>query len=318
MNLNISLQNFLARHLRRLSAVDYFLILSFAVLFAVVLSTVPTLISSLSHSDSIEPGISKLASKQSYSELQRYETDLKKYEHELKLRSEMIGTILKEAEILEYDAIPKRLDEMSKSPATGKKNFLKDLGIGGGDEHIAPLIIDRSSKVKKLNKKEPEQISLLERLDFQLDQLRKVPLGTPVNGRISSGFGYRYSPFSGKQHKHSGLDIAVESHTPVYTTADGVVLAANYKGAYGNAIVIDHENGIQTLYGHLSKINVTIGDRVCKGQKIGFVGSTGRSTGPHLHYEVHVDGKEKDPEKFVQLASFLQLVGVEQAEPEEL
>ena len=94
----------------------------------------------------------------------------------------------------------------------------------------------------------------------------------------------------------------------VSATADGVVKKAGYIGAYGRTVVIDHGNGYETLYGHLSKVSVRVGHKVCRGERIGLAGSTGRSTGPHVHYEVRADGKPIDPTPLVELASLLKLI----------
>ncbi|NLC71395.1 MAG: M23 family metallopeptidase [Desulfuromonadaceae bacterium] len=127
----------------------------------------------------------------------------------------------------------------------------------------------------------------------------KKPAGWPVRGQISSPFGVRKSPFSGRQIFHEGIDIVAPLGTPVFASAKGTVSTAGYNAGYGNLIVVDHGNGFQTAYGHNSKIFVKVGQQVKKGQKIASVGSTGRSTGPHLHYEVRLHGKPVNPRKFL-------------------
>ena len=130
--------------------------------------------------------------------------------------------------------------------------------------------------------------------------LRMTPTIWPVDSRqVTSAFGYRQDPFTLSPSFHSGLDIAAPLDTAVYATADGTVSEAGYGSANGNYIVIRHGNGIQTKYLHLNKILVKPGKKVKKGQKIGLVGSTGRSTGPHLHYEVIKNGKTVDPETYI-------------------
>jgi murein DD-endopeptidase MepM/ murein hydrolase activator NlpD len=117
----------------------------------------------------------------------------------------------------------------------------------------------------------------------------------PVAGGISSSFGVRRDPFTGDPDFHPGLDISANAGEPVHATAEGVVMAAGFSGSYGNLIVIDHGYGISTRYGHLSRFAVTSGQQIHRGDVIGFVGSTGRSTSPHLHYEVLVNGRLTDP-----------------------
>ena len=127
-----------------------------------------------------------------------------------------------------------------------------------------------------------------------------VPSRMPVNdARMSSSYGMRNHPVLRKRANHNGVDLAAPSGTPIYATADGVIERANYWGSYGNYIQIGHGNAIETRYAHLSKIIVADGQKVRKGDLIGYVGSTGRSTGPHLHYEVRIDGKPVDPRPFM-------------------
>ncbi len=127
-----------------------------------------------------------------------------------------------------------------------------------------------------------------------------VPSRHPTNGGyVSSNYGYRAHPVLGGRRHHSGIDIAAPTGTPVYATADGMVERAEYSGSYGNVIYLDHGSDLQTRYAHLSGLNVRDGQRVKKGDLIGFVGSTGRSTGPHLHYEVRVDGVAVNPNPYM-------------------
>lgn len=117
----------------------------------------------------------------------------------------------------------------------------------------------------------------------------------PTNGWLTGMFGGRSDPFTGENNFHQGLDISAEKGHPVYATADGTVESASYSGDYGNLIVLTHDFGLSTRYGHLSKFNVKAGDTIKRGDVIGFVGSTGRSTGAHLHYEVLANGKLVNP-----------------------
>jgi murein DD-endopeptidase MepM/ murein hydrolase activator NlpD len=117
----------------------------------------------------------------------------------------------------------------------------------------------------------------------------------PVAGYLSSAYGTRRDPFTGGSDFHSGLDISAPTGQPIQATADGLVTTASYQGNYGNLIEVDHGFGITTRYGHLSRFAVTKGQRVRRGDIIGYVGSTGRSTSPHLHYEVLVNGRLTDP-----------------------
>jgi murein DD-endopeptidase MepM/ murein hydrolase activator NlpD len=131
--------------------------------------------------------------------------------------------------------------------------------------------------------------------------LSLVPYRKPVVGEVefTSGFGVRSDPFVGRPAMHTGLDFRAATGDPVRATANGKVVASGWQGGYGRMVEIDHGNGLSTRYGHLSASNVKVGDVVKIGQVIGEVGSTGRSTGPHLHYETRIDGDAVDPQKFL-------------------
>ena len=121
------------------------------------------------------------------------------------------------------------------------------------------------------------------------------PSGMPVAaGAVTSGFGWRVHPVLGGLRAHSGVDLAAPYGTPIVATTDGVVGEADWRGGYGLFVAVEH-GGLETRYGHMSRLNVVAGQRVRKGDVIGYVGSTGRSTGPHLHYEVRVNGRAVDP-----------------------
>jgi murein DD-endopeptidase MepM/ murein hydrolase activator NlpD len=131
--------------------------------------------------------------------------------------------------------------------------------------------------------------------------LTQVPYRKPVIGEVefTSGFGIRSDPFLGRPAMHTGLDFRAAAGDPVRATANGKVASAGWAGGYGRMVEIDHGNGLSTRYGHLSEIGVKVGDPIKIGQVIGAVGSTGRSTGPHLHYETRIDGEAVDPQKFL-------------------
>jgi murein DD-endopeptidase MepM/ murein hydrolase activator NlpD len=131
--------------------------------------------------------------------------------------------------------------------------------------------------------------------------LVSVPVRKPIDGDVDpvSGFGVRMDPFMGSPAMHTGLDLQGDSGDPVRATANGTVTHAGWSGGYGRVVEIDHGNGLSTRYGHLSSIDVHVGQSVRSGQLVGKVGSTGRSTGPHLHYETRVKGSAVDPQKFL-------------------
>jgi murein DD-endopeptidase MepM/ murein hydrolase activator NlpD len=131
--------------------------------------------------------------------------------------------------------------------------------------------------------------------------LALVPYRKPVIGEVefTSGFGVRTDPFLGRPAMHTGLDFRASMGDPIRATANGKVVSSGWAGGYGRMVEIDHGNGLSTRYGHMSEIHVKIGDQIKIGQVIGAVGSTGRSTGPHLHYETRIDGEAVDPQKFL-------------------
>lgn len=133
-------------------------------------------------------------------------------------------------------------------------------------------------------------------------QSMSVPNSRPVEGPIGSGFGFRSDPFSGRAALHTGLDFPADMGTPINAAAGGVVLVSEMHPQYGNIVQVDHGRGLVTRYAHASKILVNAGDIVKRGQRIALVGTSGRSTGPHLHFEVLLDGVPQNPAKFLALA----------------
>jgi murein DD-endopeptidase MepM/ murein hydrolase activator NlpD len=152
----------------------------------------------------------------------------------------------------------------------------------------------------QLNSADRRVKGAIESLEKQADQEARIPSGRPVEGSITSTFGFRFGPRTGKLERHTGWDIAAPEGTPAEVTASGTVIEAGGSDVgYGQHVVVDHGNGLKTLYGHLSRIDVAVGDEVVLGGVIGLVGSTGNSTGPHLHYEVRLEDVAVDPGPFL-------------------
>ena len=126
-----------------------------------------------------------------------------------------------------------------------------------------------------------------------------LPAGWPIIGRLMDGFGHRMDPFSGEGAMHTGVDISAPMGTPIKATADGIVMYANWNAGYGRCVIVDHGNGYQTLYGHMSHIDVVDGQEIRQGEVVGLVGSSGRSTGTHVHYEVRVHSTPVNPYRFL-------------------
>lgn len=140
---------------------------------------------------------------------------------------------------------------------------------------------------------------LVEYLEDQKSLLKSTPSIWPVKGWLTSTFGYRSSPFTGRRELHQGLDIATRSGTPIIAPADGLVVFAGREGGFGNMIIIDHGYGITTRFGHCSSLEAKLGQKVQRGDVIARIGSTGRSTGPHVHYEVAVNGVSVNPSRYI-------------------
>lgn len=140
-----------------------------------------------------------------------------------------------------------------------------------------------------------------EQLDNLEETLKNAPIGSPIpSKKIVSNFGYRRNPFTGRGVEyHSGIDIKERTGFPVKTTANGTIEFAGWHGGYGKCVIVKHENKMKTLYGHLSEISVKQGEKIESGQIIGKLGNTGRSTGPHLHYEVIKNDEKVNPDDYI-------------------
>lgn len=146
-------------------------------------------------------------------------------------------------------------------------------------------------------------LAALSEIDLYRIAAERTPFAIPVRGvRQTSGFGTRRDPMTGRSRSHNGVDWAGPQGTPIHATADGVVTHAGRQSGYGNMVTIQHDFGIETYYAHLYRINVTVGQRVSRGDLIGGMGTTGRSTGVHLHYEIRVDGRPINPLTYIRAA----------------
>ncbi len=168
-----------------------------------------------------------------------------------------------------------------------------------GQRDYASLAIRIDQAVQETSVREQGILELWETLSERQSLLGATPSIKPVRGWYTSKFGYRISPFTGRPVMHNGLDIAANPGTQIYAPADGVVSFAGYDPGYGNLVSVDHGYGVVTRYGHTSQIFVEVGQRVKRRDVLAAVGSTGRSTGPHLHYEVRVNNVPVDPQNYV-------------------
>lgn len=200
----------------------------------------------------------------------------------------------------------KRFDEKTTKLATlvGVETESSTVGgLGGADyfenELSQYLRYDLSLIEQKSDLIEQRLDTLDEAFKTQKELLDTTPSLLPAKGWITSSFAYRIDPFTRKRTFHPGIDISAPRGTPVYAPANGVIVYAGSKGGLGNLLEINHGNGIKTRYGHLNKFNVAKGERVKRGDLIGYIGSSGRSTGPHLHFEIRRESNAVDPMRYI-------------------
>jgi hypothetical protein len=233
------------------------------------------------------------------------------YERSVRDRIGELSSILKSAEsfgVIDKNQLEK-LELDSGNPDDGMGGGNIDCGVGSKDR-CSPSAVgqwdDESRRAMFSMKRYREKsANLIDVLDEHIEAVNRVPFMVPVLGHISSGFGSRRSPFTGRRELHKGIDFSLPTGSEILVTADGVVKDIKRNRGYGLMIDIQHSDRVITRYGHLSKVLVTRGQKVCQGQLIGLVGSTGRSTGPHLHYEVQVDGRARNPMKLFELGKVL-------------
>jgi len=212
------------------------------------------------------------------------------------------------AHVIRLDALGQRLTAMAGIKSS-EFNFGQDPPQGGPEADIPdarPQIADISTMLKSLQSQidlSGSQLSALENVILSRQLGQEIhPEGRPVNtGYVSSGFGARVDPFTGGEEFHEGIDFAAPEGTGIRAVAAGVVTWAGPRGGYGNMVQIDHGNGYATRYGHAYRVLVHVGETVQRGDVVALVGDTGRSTGPHVHFEVLKNGHEVDPARFVAL-----------------
>lgn len=211
------------------------------------------------------------------------------------------GQQLEDYEPIEQRNTKQELEQQDQVFADGKvlNEQAGELAVQDTGKDYATLVVRIDKAVNETQLKEQSVIDLWESLSERQSLLNATPNIKPARGWLTSGFGYRISPFTGKPALHAGLDIAAAPGSPVYAPADGVVTFSSYDESYGKLISVDHGYGVSTRFAHLSQTYVQAGQRVNKWDVIGAVGNTGRSTGPHLHYEVRVNGTPVNPRNYI-------------------
>jgi murein DD-endopeptidase MepM/ murein hydrolase activator NlpD len=211
-----------------------------------------------------------------------------------------------QAKLVQIEALGERVSGLA---GVNMADFRHPAGQGGALIDARPLSMEElQSMLSQLEQSSGQQVDLLTVLESRLldQKIRNMMLPTqqPVlASHLGSAFGWRIDPFTGRSALHTGLDFDAPPGTPILAAAGGVVVTQELHPAYGNMVEIDHGNDLITRYAHASKVFVKQGDVVKRGQKIAEVGTTGRSTGPHLHFEVLVQGVPQDPQKFLSAGS---------------
>lgn len=238
-----------------------------------------------SMNESLEQSKDKEQEQQEIINMQQGSMDKMEAEHqdELKKQEETIQELLDMIENMDiFDSVLSRSISVSSSTTQIRQAKVIILDTLGDSDLAAPLLAKLDEEQEKID-----------------NYAKRYPDFNPTTGRLSSPYGYRKDPFTGKTAWHSGIDICNSTGTAIRSAAYGTVTYTGYGGGYGYNIIVDHGNGYTTRYAHLSKILVSKGDVVEKGEKIGLMGATGRATGPHLHFEVLYNGKTENPCDYV-------------------
>jgi len=203
-------------------------------------------------------------------------------------------------QVLKLKKLPKGvLSDGVGGPTVADEGELEKLLDEKNDETLSNLSLGVQTQAQQVQEREKsfKEIQLI--LDKQRSTLAARPDIWPVKGWITSGFGRRMSPLTGEPGRHMGVDIANELNSPIRVTADGVVTYAGWQNGYGRLVVVEHGYGYSTRYGHCARLNVKVGQEVKRGDVVGYIGSSGRSTGSHCHYEVRLHGVPVDPMKYL-------------------
>mgnify|MGYP001214111858 CR=1 FL=1 len=243
-----------------------------------------------------------------------YEKRLKEFKANYSIMSENLKYLQKKLEKLDDKILLIEEKDKAVRNYAGMPEIdldIRKLGTGGYgiksnilSDNIAPMInkelialeLDIEKISRNVNLEFESYESIYDKVKKDINRISKIPSIRPVkDGYLNSSFGYRKDPIDNVMRFHQGQDITVKSGTPIHSPADGIVKRAYYAGGFGNHIKLDHGNGYTTLFAHLSKIKVKHGQKVSRGEIIGLTGNTGRSTAPHLHYEIHHYGESKNP-----------------------
>lgn len=242
------------------------------------------------------------------------EVELKKENKLIRAQFDLLSKRIDEATLVLRD-VSQRDDNLYRAifHADPIPSTIRNSGFGGVGRYDyllelanPDLIIQTTQKMDILSKQLYIQSksfdAIVDMTKQQKDRLLHIPSIQPVANKdlskVASGYGMRVDPIYGTMRFHAGMDFTAKTGTDIYATGNGTVIHVDWKQGYGKCVIIDHGFGYQTLYAHMDEYNVRTGQKVIRGEKIGEVGNTGKSTGPHLHYEVHVKGKPDNPAKY--------------------
>lgn len=242
------------------------------------------------------------------------EVELKKENKLIRAQFDLLSKRIDEATLVLKD-VRQRDDNLYRAifHADPIPSTIRNSGFGGVGRYDyllelanPDLIIQTTQKMDILSKQLYIQSksfdAIVDMAKQQKDRLLHIPSIQPVANKdlskVASGYGMRVDPIYGTMRFHAGMDFTAKTGTDIYATGNGTVIHVDWKQGYGKCVIIDHGFGYQTLYAHMDEYNVRTGQKVVRGEKIGEVGNTGKSTGPHLHYEVHVKGKPDNPAKY--------------------
>lgn len=235
------------------------------------------------------------------------------YQQDVKERLELLASVIESATAL-------GVFEKSSPSAAAKKRAAEKDGLGGAEidcdlkglAECRRLISNGDTKSSEFLSLSGTSYStdadLVAQLDSYIEALKVIPFGLPAQGDLSSAFGIRVSPFTHTHRMHEGLDFSLKRGSDIFSSAYGVVKSVQRTPTYGLVIDVEHNGRLVTRYAHLSRALVVPGQKVSRGEVIGLAGSTGLSTGPHLHFEVLVDGRQRDPARFLALAKQLKVL----------
>jgi murein DD-endopeptidase MepM/ murein hydrolase activator NlpD len=218
--------------------------------------------------------------------------------------AEKVGEM--QAKLVKLEAMGERVSGMAGVKPDDLKPLERAAGGGRGGPYLPltqPSLLQLQQMVAGLDAATDQNTDIFTLVESRLLEKRlqalMIPNSPPIDGPVGSGFGFRLDPITGRTALHTGLDFPADVGTPIHAAAGGLVLQSAWHPEYGNVLEIDHGNGLSTRYAHCSKILVAAGALVKRGQEVALVGTSGRSTGPHLHFEVLVDGVPQNPDRFL-------------------